>query len=107
MGRWSYSDRAKADELRQISVYWLKKNGYFHGWKVGSIIWTNSWTGEKNSVLLEGDIHEKVLRLKYTVTHPTREITDHDFKIPLLSTPCYFGGERYWLRCHCGKRVGA
>jgi hypothetical protein len=24
----------------------------------------------------------------------------------LTSTDCYFGGRRYWIRCHCGKRVG-
>ena len=24
----------------------------------------------------------------------------------LISTDCYFGGKSYWIKCHCGRRVG-
>jgi hypothetical protein len=26
--------------------------------------------------------------------------------IPIVTTPCYFGGVRFWFMCHCGARVG-
>ena len=30
--------------------------------------------------------------------------TEDSFR--LISTQCYFGGQRYWIKCHCERRVG-
>lgn len=35
------------------------------------------------------------------------QLVIRDTSIPLLTTPCHFGGSRYWLGCpSCQKRVG-
>ena len=53
------------------------------------------------------------LRLSYTVTNSVDETRDVDYRIALDTTPCNFGGQRYWFICpltvngrDCGRRVG-
>jgi hypothetical protein len=107
-----------ADEVKRISVNFLKKHDYFCGWRCGTITWTsNSYYGEnKSSVgvdvsLINGDSYA---RIHYTQTdRDTEEKKDFDYKIPLVTTPCRYGGKRYWFICpwyknkvYCGKRVG-
>ena len=53
-------------------------------------------------------------KLNYTITdRDSGEKTDYDYKIGLTTTPCHFGGVRYWFICPlsrngvpCGRRVG-
>ena len=116
MGRWSYSNRAEADGLKKIDVRFLKKLGYFKGWSSGTLTWTHGYSGSKSSIsiqtsILEGD---EYLRLTYTQTdRDTIEKTDFDYKVQLVTTPCNYGGKRYWFICplvksnrYCGRRVG-
>jgi hypothetical protein len=57
---------------------------------------------------------ENYVRFYYTVTdRSTGEKTDYDYKVQLTTTPCNFGGVRYWFICslsrngiYCGRRVG-
>jgi hypothetical protein len=107
-----------ADDTKQISTIFLKKHGYFCGFKSGTITWTRSgmWGKHKSSVGIEvsttGD--DKYLRIYYTQTDRyTNEKKDFDYKIPLTTTPCRYGGVRYWFICpcckdgvYCGRRVG-
>lgn len=116
MGRYYYSKREEADSLKKIQIWWLKKNNYLEtGWcKSGGIKWTNSWTNRETSIgfnvsLLEND---QYIQLNYTQTNSTGEKKSFDYKVPLASTPCFFGGKRYWFICiasanskYCGKRV--
>lgn len=116
MGRWGYGGKIESDGLKKIETSFLKKHGYFCGWKSGTITWTNNWSENKNSVgiivsTMNGDNH---IRIHYTQTdNDTNEKKDFDYKIPLTSIPCRFGGKRYWFICpwykdgrYCGKRVG-
>jgi len=58
--------------------------------------------------------NEQYVNLTYTQTdNTTGEKKDFDYKIPLTTTPCYFGGKRFWFTCpwhvnamYCGRRVG-
>lgn len=108
----------KTDDTKKISTSFLKKHGYFHGWRAGTITWTRSgrWGESESSVgivisTLEGDNY---LHITYTQTdRDTNEKRDFDYKIPLTTTPCRYGGKRYWFVCpwhkngvYCGKRVG-
>lgn len=116
MGRWSYSRKTEADDVKKISVSFLNKHDYFCGWRSGTITWTHGWSGNKNSVGTEASTtdDEKYLRIHYTQTdNTTGEKKDFDYKIPLTTTPCNFGGHRYWFICpwykngvYCGRRVG-
>ena len=56
---------------------------------------------------------ESYLRIYYTQTDEDGNKKDFDYKIPITTTPCYFGGYRYWFICpwyankvYCGRRVG-
>ena len=110
--------KSEADNAKKISVAFLKKHDYFTGWRSGTITWTrNSWGGENKSSVgievstMDGDGY---LRIHYTQTdRDTQEKKDFDYKIPLTTTPCRYGGKRYWFTCpmfksgvYCGKRVG-
>lgn len=108
----------EADNAKKISASFLKKHGYFKGWLSGIITWTSSgWGGEhKSSVGIEVSTNDEdnYLRIHYTQTdRDTQEKKDFDYKIPLTTTPCRYGGKRYWFICpmskngvYCGKRVG-
>ena len=116
MGRWSYSSRQEADSLKKIQIWWLKKYGYLdNGWKSGMIKWTNNWSGKETSVSIQVNIFENdnYVQLFYTRTNSNDEKKDFDYKIPLITTPCYFGGQRFWFICpwytngkYCGRKVG-
>lgn len=109
--------RSIAEDTNRLSVFFLKKHGYLpqaESERFGGIKWTrgewensvNFWVVTKN----EGGYVE----LSYTVTnHWTDEKLDIKHKVPLITTPCNYGGKRYWFRCplikngiYCGRRVG-
>jgi hypothetical protein len=108
-----------ANELNQISTGFLNRHSYFSGWRSGTITWiSSSYFGDhKSSVSIEvstGDKYE-YLRIHYTQTeNSTAAQRNFDYKIPLTTTPCRYGGKRYWFICpwyrngiYCGRRVGS
>jgi hypothetical protein len=108
--------KTEADNLKQISTAFLKKHDYFCGYRSGTMTWTNGWSGNKSSVGIETSTMngENYLRIHYTQTdRDTDEKKEFDYKIPLTTTPCRYGGKRYWFTCpwykngkYCGRRVG-
>lgn len=115
-GGHNSKNKTEADGLKQISTQILKKYGYFSGRPSGLITWTSGWAGVKNSVRVEVSKLDDggYLRIYYTQTnYDTNEKKEFDYKIPLTTTPCRYGGKRYWFRCpwnkngkYCGRRVG-
>lgn len=76
----------------------------------GTIRWTKVRTGEETANIRyvfwprgEGWEWDGELVLKYTITRPQYggedEVTEVDYGIDLETTPCNFGGERWWFRC--------
>ncbi|BFT95181.1 MAG: hypothetical protein MNSN_04940 [Minisyncoccus archaeiphilus] len=106
----------EADGVKKISISFLKKNGYLKGWRSGTITWTSGYDEHKSSVGIEVSTvsSDSYLRINYTQTdNYSGEKKDFDYKIPLTTTPCRFGGKRYWFVCpwykngvYCGRRVG-
>jgi hypothetical protein len=109
--------KTEADNIKKISTSFLRKHGYFIGWKSGTITWTRSgfWGEDKSSVGVEVSTmnDENYLRIHYTQTdNNTQEKKNFDYKIPLITTPCPYGGKRYWFTCpmsrngkYCGRKV--
>ncbi|KKT39872.1 hypothetical protein A3K29_00815 [Candidatus Collierbacteria bacterium RIFOXYB2_FULL_46_14] len=114
MGRYSYSSKSEADSLKSVSVYWLNKYKYLEpGYtKSGGIVWTRS-NGSKNDIRICVSIPDLYVQFKYIQTdRETGEKKDFDYKIPLITSVCHFGGIRYWFKCSmyksgkfCGRRV--
>lgn len=118
MGRYDYSSRTEVEDTKKISASFLKKFNYFCGYNSGTITWTTTNFGEehKSSVGVAVTVNDTVyqLRIHYTQTErDTGEKKDFDYNIPLTSTPCRYGGKRWWFICpwyknnvYCGRRVG-
>lgn len=116
MSRYYWSKKTESDDLKKIEIWWLKKYHYLDGWKSGSIEWTSSWADSKSTISIVATTSEEVPHLQIIYTQTDTENgskKDFNYKIPLTTTPCYFGGKRYWFICpwysngqYCGKRVG-
>lgn len=118
MGRWSWSDRKTVEECRTLSVSEMARSGVFE--KGPGNFWTSRWTNAMGEEVASigywvksspGDgLH---LQLSYTITNRFNdEKTPLDYPIELTTTPCNFGGIRYWFICPlvvngspCGRRV--
>lgn len=107
--------KTESDGLKKISTSFLKEHKYFTGHRGGTITWTSrGWSENKSSVGVEVSTLENYLRIHYTQTDRyTEEKKEFDYKIPLTTTSCNYGGKRYWFTCpwfkngtYCGKRVG-
>lgn len=117
MGRYYYSSKTEADQLIKISNSFLKKHKYLkkNSHRSGTITWTSGrWDESKSSVGITVSTIDNFLRIYYTQTdNNSGEKNRFDYKIPLTTTYCNYGGERYWFTCpmskngsYCGKRVG-
>lgn len=111
--------KSEAEYFNSLSIFWLKKHGYLDGgYKQGGIKWTYGLSGNESSIgftvitNIEGE--EDHIKLQYTYTDrrtDKKEILDYN--VGLTTTPCNYGGVRYWFICplskngqYCGRRVG-
>lgn len=110
--------KQEAEWSNSLSIFWLKKHGYLDGgWRHGSIKWTYGLSGNESSIDFivniggeEGDY----IKLQYTYTNRwSGKKENMNYKIQLTTTPCNYGGKRYWLICplskngqYCDRRVG-
>jgi hypothetical protein len=105
------------EDCRSISISFLKKHDYLSesSCRSGGICWKNCYGEETSSIgitvsTIYGDNH---VRFQYASTdRNTGKKTEYDYKVQLTTTPCNFGGVRYWFICplskngvYCGRRV--
>ncbi len=100
----------EADYLKKIRIWGLKKDGCL---KLGRITQnTISWNynGNYSKILLEISLKPDInifTRFEYTQMDSHGNRVNFDYKVFLTTTPCNFGGLRYWFKCFfCKKRVG-
>jgi hypothetical protein len=100
-----------ADELTRIDIRVLKREGFLKTGQTtsGSITWDKNKIGI--TILLYG-INNKYINLEYTKYYYTGEKREFNYRIEITTTPCYFGGVRYWFHCPllkdgkmCGRRI--
>ena len=116
MGRYFYSKKSTVEDYLSIHASKLNKWGYFSGYRCGSLTWSRN--GEQTasigiSVSIESATHG-TMRLNYTHTNRfSNEKTDLNYTVDLVSTPCNYGGARWWFFCplsrggfSCNRRVG-
>jgi len=102
-----------------IAASWLNKHGYFSGFKSGGIEWKNSMGEVKSSIGLlvatgNQDSESNYVEFNYTITkHYSSEQIKKNYKVYLTTTPCNYGGVRYWFVCPlmvnsrpCKRRIG-
>lgn len=101
------------EDCKKVQMWWFKKHGYLCGLTSGGIEWTNGYNDSKSSVGFTISTLECYIRFHYTQTdYYTDEVTNMDYRFSLVTTPCNYGGVRYWFVCglsrngrYCGRRV--
>jgi len=115
MGRYYFDAKTTVEQATQLSIFKLKEFGLLRGYAATTLTWTHRPSGKQNSIGITVNIgDEPYVKVNYTITdRTTGKKTDYDYKISLTSTPCHFGGVRYWFICplsvngvYCGRRTG-
>lgn len=119
MRRYSWSKRNTVEECISLSVFKLHQWGYLCGFQTGTMQWKNSFGEVTSSISIMVSVSregfgEDHVRLSYSQTDrfTGEKKKDLDYKIELVTTPCHFGGVKYWFVCplvangrYCGRRV--
>ena len=81
MGRYSF--RSTVEESSSFNVFFLKKHGYFCGYKVGAISWSRHGVKTGSiSIIVNTDVDNPNINLIYSITDRfSDDKTDYD---------CYF-----------------
>ena len=103
-GRGTQHRKTRVDETRTIDIIDLQRKGVFSkkmGWD-----WTSSWLRNGKVVAsisyqVEFDDNNPTgLRFTYTITDKQNgNIKNYSYIIPVVSTPCHYGGKRWWFIC--------
>ena len=111
-----FAAKTEADRLNSLEIWWLNKNRYLDGYKKGEVEFRYGWTAANRISIVASlvDENEPYIQFIYTRTdNQTGEKRDLNYKVLLATTPCNFGGKRYWFICpmfrrgaYCGRRVG-
>lgn len=111
MARYYYpcSTKGTVEGARSISISFLKRHGYLN--KGEHWQGTSTWSMHGEVIARVGhtvNADNNSIRFEYTFTNEEDETKKHqDYSVPIVSTPCHFGGVRYWFLCpKCFKRVG-
>jgi hypothetical protein len=113
MSRHSCGWRPELDGLLFVDTAKLKAFGYLVGHVTATLVWTSSH-GHKSSIGIEVYTMEDegFMRVHYTTSSSDREKEALDYVIYMVTTPCNFGGIRWWFECplvhgnkRCGRRV--
>lgn len=106
--------KVKSDTLPKLSVYDMNKRGLFRGLVSESI---PVICGEEQSsyhiVVSTTNKDAPYVHFIYTIQRPNGETQKLEYNVSLVTTPCRYGGKRFWFKCplerdgkSCGLRVG-
>lgn len=90
----------KAEHCRSIDARRWQREGILQPGRGGGWVWTDADTGERLASIGYSSEFGAVV-LHYTLNdRPMRQ------RVPILATPCHFGGQRQWFACpHCARRA--
>ena len=107
--------KTEADMLKKIEVWWLLRGMVTGEYKRGGLSWGENGSGGKigYEISLNDTEQPAQVRFQYSQSDIWSGKEMHlDYAIPIVKTPCHFGGFRYWFTCQgigttlCGKRAG-
>ena len=106
--RYFYNRKATADASCSLKMSYLRKHGMLTGEEsIEEIAWTSTMTGKTTTIILVLFLTDDPCAvLIYTITDRDGNETEYKYAVSLVTTPCNFGGVRYWFACpSCGRRV--
>ena len=109
MGRYYYNKKATVEESCDLTIFQLKERGMLNTGHTATVItWVMKNTGQESSIALEVNMtSEPYARFMYSISDGKGNSTPYNFEVSLVTTPCNFGGVRYWFVCpECSRRVG-
>jgi hypothetical protein len=87
--------KAKAEQCLPLDVRVMRRHGVLRNGYSGGWSWT--WTGGERAGSIGFTVDGAMLRLSYSVSGDPR--TQY---VPIVRSPCNFGGSRPWFRCPVG-----
>lgn len=91
--------KATTDSCPAIEMSYLRKSGYFKGHVMGNTV----WTGDRGILfrvrLTVNTGASPFARFSYALNGSDGNSEDFDYSVGLTSTPCHFGGRRWWFAC--------
>lgn len=116
MGRRFYSNRLTVEDCKMISIFSLNKSKYLDGSTYfGAVTWSRF--GRKTfrvDLQISMTPGKEWINFQHQYSCSLTSLTlNAEYPVKLLSTPCFFGGRRYWFACPapkndnaCCRRVG-
>ena len=108
--------KTTVEDCKRIKTWWLRQHGYFlDSYRAGGIEWKIGGSEDnKSSIGVCVNTQDGYIRFHYTQTdYWSGEKSDMDYRFNLATSPCHYGGFRYWFICglsrngqYCGQRVG-
>jgi hypothetical protein len=102
-GRYRHS-ATTTGESKRVDIRFIRKEGWLYDGRIGVLSWT-CW-GEPSGTVhyyIRGD----TFTLDYKAREPGGEWESIKLPVPLTTTPCQYGGNRYYFLCPgrgCGRR---
>ncbi len=108
--RYYYYRKATVEESCDLTVQQLKRYGMLEsGFTAIPIEWVMNQTGKRTKIVIAVELStdDPFAIFMYTLTDRDGNKTDYKYTVSLVTTPCNFGGIRYWFACPlCSRRVG-
>ncbi len=103
VGRGVFWKKQTVDSAYQLDILPIARKLRFDQYAHGDITWTSAW-GKKAKVAImvwPGG----PMRLLYKVTDRKGKEFTYNYEVILDTTPCYYGGYRWWFLCpSCQRR---
>lgn len=91
-------------EAKRVDIRYIRKQGWLYSGARGSLSWNRGGTPCGNvGYRIKGD----TFTLDYRVRAYNEDWESVVLDVPLLTTPCRYGGHRYYFQCpnqHCRRR---
>ena len=102
-GRWFHWDtRTTLETLGRLDVRWLQRHGYLDG----EAHWYLWGYGARLRASVDLTVVDRRLVIDAGQREDTHAVVPVQSTIPLVWTPCNYGGRRPWFRCpQCFRRV--
>jgi len=97
------SSRTTCEEVRRIDIRYLRKQGLLRPGSAGTLSWK---IGDEPNGSIRYTMHHSEMQLKFNCRWYDEDWQEINQTIPIVITPCNYGGFRKWFRCpHCNTRI--
>ncbi len=106
MARYFWDKKGNTDQYKKIDVRYMQRESLLNSGQVNSLRWTSQRTGEVVG-RIDYEVKTEGVCFSYRVrSNPSEAWRPYSYLVPVIYTPCNYGGTRAWFNCpHCLKRV--